>query len=151
MNKKQKRSARCLCIQLLYSLELSNSYSNQETIDYFFKTKDEDVDKIVYSKNETDYAKKLLDYTKDHIQKIDALIQKKLVNWDMHRLALIDKIILRMCIAEMLYMEEVPPKVSMAEGIEIAKEFSTNDSSSFINGILDAIYNDNANKLEEIK
>ena len=151
MNKKQKRSARCLCIQLLYSLELSNSYSNQETIDYFFKTKDEDVDKIVYSKNETDYAKKLLNYTEDHIQKIDALIQKKLVNWDMHRLALIDKIILRMCIAEMLYVEDVPPKVSMAEGIEIAKEFSTNDSSSFINGILDAIYNDNANKLEEIK
>ena len=69
----------------------------------------------------------------------------------MHRLALIDKIILRMCIAEMLYVEDVPPKVSMAEGIEIAKEFSTNDSSSFINGILDAIYNDNANKLEEIK
>jgi len=151
MNKKQKRSARCLCIQLLYSLELSNSYSNQDTIDYFFKTKDEDLDKVVYSKNETDYAKKLLNYTKDNIQKIDTIIQGKLVNWDMHRLALIDKIILRMCIAEMLYVEDVPPKVSMAEGIEIAKEFSTNDSSSFINGILDAIYNDNANKLEEIK
>jgi len=151
MNKKQKRSARCLCIQLLYSLELSDNYSSQDIVDYFFKTKDEDVDKIVYSKNEINYAKQLLDYTKIHVKEIDSTIQKKLVNWDMHRLAVIDKIILRMCISEMLYMEDVPPKVSMAEGIEIAKQFSTNDSSSFINGILDAIYNDNINKLEKSK
>ena len=46
-------------------------------------------------------------------------------------------------------MEDIPPKVSMAEGIEIAKEFSTNDSSSFINGILDAIYNENKKQLEK--
>tara|TARA_B100001750_G_C15266642_1_gene475393 strand:+ start:149 stop:604 length:456 start_codon:yes stop_codon:yes gene_type:complete len=151
MNKKQKRSARCLCIQLLYSLELSDNYSSQDIIDYFFKTKDDDVDKVVYSTNEINYAKQLLDYTKIHIKEIDSTIQKKLVNWDMHRLAVIDKIILRMCISEMLYMDDVPPKVSMAEGIEIAKQFSTNDSSSFINGILDAIYNDNINKLEKSK
>ena len=54
-----------------------------------------------------------------------------------------DKIILRMAISEMLFIDEVPPKVSIAEGVEIAKQFSTEDSSSFVNGILDAIYNDN--------
>ena len=151
MNKQQKRSARCLCIQLLYSLELSDSYTGQDIIDYFFKSKDNNVDDIVYNENEINYAKKLLDYTMEHVKKIDGIIQNKLVNWDMHRLAVIDKIILRMCISEMLYMEEVPPKVSMAEGIEIAKQFSTNDSSSFINGILDAVYNENKNKLEENK
>ena len=68
MNKKQKRSARCLCIQLLYSLELSDNYSSQNIIDYFFKTKDDDVDKVVYSTNEINYAKQLLDYTKTHIK-----------------------------------------------------------------------------------
>ena len=151
MNKKQKRSARCLCIQLLYSLELSDNYSSQDIIDYFFKKQDDDVDKIVYSQKEINYAKKLLEYAIKHVQEIDAIIKKKLVNWDMHRLAVIDKIILRMCISEMLYMEDIPPKVSMAEGIEIAKQFSTNDSSSFINGILDAIYNDKKNKLEKTK
>tara|TARA_Y100000590_G_scaffold427418_1_gene537557 strand:+ start:685 stop:1140 length:456 start_codon:yes stop_codon:yes gene_type:complete len=151
MNKQQKRSARCLCIQLLYSLELSDSYTSEDIVDYFFKSKDKDVDEIVYNKNEINYAKKLLDYTIKHVKKIDGIIQTKLVNWDMHRLAVIDKIILRMCISEMLYMEEVPPKVSMAEGIEIAKQFSTNDSSSFINGILDAVYNENKDKLEKAK
>tara|TARA_B100000579_G_scaffold202450_1_gene165555 strand:+ start:158 stop:610 length:453 start_codon:yes stop_codon:yes gene_type:complete len=149
MNKKQKRSARCLCVQLLYSLELSDNYSSQDIIGNFFTNKDNDTDKIVYSKNEINYATKLLDYSIDNVKSIDKLIQKKLVNWDMHRLAVIDKIILRMCISEMLYMEDIPPKVSMAEGIEIAKEFSTNDSSSFINGILDAIYNENKKQLEK--
>ena len=149
MNKKQKRSARCLCVQLLYSLELSDNYSSQDIIGNFFTNKNNDTDKIVYSKNEINYATKLLDYSIDNVRSIDKLIQKKLVNWDMHRLAVIDKIILRMCISEMLYMEDIPPKVSMAEGIEIAKEFSTNDSSSFINGILDAIYNENKKQLEK--
>ena len=149
MNKKQKRLARCLCVQLLYSLELSDNYSSQDIIDNFFKNKDNDTDEIVYSKNEINYAIKLLDYSIDNVKSIDKIIKKKLVNWDMHRLAVIDKIILRMCISEMLYMEDIPPKVSMAEGIEIAKEFSTNDSSSFINGILDAIYNENKAQLEK--
>ena len=61
----------------------------------------------------------------------------------MKRLALIDKIILRMSISEMLFFDEIPPKVSIAEGVEIAKEFSTKDSSGFVNGILDAVYNEN--------
>ena len=47
-----------------------------------------------------------------------------------------------MAISEMFFIDDVPPKVSIAEGVEIAKVFSTNDSSSFVNGILDAIYNE---------
>ena len=65
----------------------------------------------------------------------------------MKRLALIDKIILRMSISEMLYIDDIPPKVSIAEGVEIAKEFSTKDSSGFVNGILDAVYNENFNTI----
>ena len=73
---------------------------------------------------------------------LDKMIESKLVNWKIHRLALMDKMILRMSLSEMLYVDSVPPKVSIAEGVEIAKEFSTDDSSSFVNGILDAIYNE---------
>ena len=149
MNKKQKRSARCLCLQLLYSSELSDNSSSDKVIKSFFKSKDQDLDDIIYSNDEINYAKKLMKFTFDNLDKVDQLIQEKLKNWAMHRLATMDKIILRMCISEMLYMDEVPPKVSMAEGIEIAKQFSTIDSSGFINGILDAIYNDNKNKMNE--
>ena len=150
MNKKEKRSARCLCIQLLYSSELSDNCSSKDIVKSFFKEKDKDLDDIIYSKNEIDYATKLSEYTFKYIGEIDKLIQEKLMNWDMHRLAIMDKIILRMCISEMLYMKDIPPKVSMAEGIEIAKQFSTIDSSGFINGILDAIYNDNKNSLDKL-
>ena len=60
----------------------------------------------------------------------------------MKRVALIDKLILRLEISEMLQEESVPPKVSIVEGVEIAKLFSTDDSSRFVNGILDSVYND---------
>ena len=141
MDKKQKRAARCLSLQLLYSFELIPTSSINKLVVNFFKSKDNDLDDITYKKKEIDYAKKLVKYTIDNSESIDMLIKEKLSNWDITRLAIIDKIILRMSISEMFFIEDVPKKVSMAEGIEISKEFSTKDSSSFINGILDAIYN----------
>ena len=141
MDKKQKRAARCLSVQLLYSFELTPTSSINKLVVNFFKNKDNDLDDITYKKKEIDYAKRLVKYTIENSESIDNLIKKKLSNWDITRLAIIDKIILRMSISEMFFIEDVPKKVSMAEGIEISKEFSTKDSSSFINGILDAIYN----------
>jgi N utilization substance protein B len=149
MNKKQKRLARCLAIQLLYSSEVSDDYSSKKIVSSFFRRKDIDLDEVIYSKDEIDYATKLVDYALKYIEDIDKLIQEKLVNWEMKRLAVMDKIILRMSISEMLYMEGIPPKVSMAEGIEIAKQFSTADSSRFINGVLDAIYNDHKDNIDK--
>jgi N utilization substance protein B len=77
-----------------------------------------------------------------HVNEIDKLIISRSKNWDFDRITLIDKLILRMALAEMIYVDEVPPKVSIAEGVEIAKQFSTEDSSGFINGILDSVYNE---------
>ena len=79
---------------------------------------------------------------------MDEIIKNRSKNWDFDRITLIDKLILRMALVEMLHMEEVPLKVSIAEGVEIAKQFSTEDSSSFINGILDAVYNEMVKKKE---
>ena len=81
---------------------------------------------------------------------MDELIKNRSKNWDFDRITLIDKLILRMALVEMLHMEEVPPKVSIAEGVEIAKQFSTEDSSSFINGILDAVYTEIMKKKENM-
>lgn len=69
----------------------------------------------------------------------DALITSKIQNWELSRIALVDKLILRMALCEFLYFEEVPTKVSINEAIEIAKKFSTAKSGRFVNGILDAI------------
>ena len=69
---------------------------------------------------------------------IDALIARKAFKWDLERIALLDRIILRLAIAEMLHTD-IPTKVSINEAIEIAKKFSTENSGKFVNGILDSI------------
>ncbi|NUN08067.1 MAG: transcription antitermination factor NusB [Ignavibacteriaceae bacterium] len=70
---------------------------------------------------------------------LDALIVSNLNNWALERVSLIDKLIIRMGLAEILYFNEIPVKVSMNEALEIAKMYGTKDSSKFINGILDGI------------
>ena len=77
-----------------------------------------------------------------HRQEFDELIASKSRNWDLTRIALMDRLILRMALTEFFYFKDIPPKVSISEAIEIAKVFSTEESSSFVNGILDAILND---------
>jgi len=67
-------------------------------------------------------------------------ITKYLENWEWSRVALLDRLILQMATAELFYIDDVPPKVTIAEAIEIAQQYSTSDSSAFVNGIMDAIY-----------
>jgi len=73
---------------------------------------------------------------------IDRIIKEKVANWDFKRIAILDRLILRMGICELLYFREIPPKVSMNEAIELAKLFSTQRSGQFVNGVLDAVVND---------
>jgi len=96
------------------------------------------------------YGKQLSNLIFQHTVEANELIKKRSKNWDFDRITLIDKLILRMALVEMIYVDEVPPKVSIAEGVEIAKQFSTEDSSSFINGILDAVYNEMIKKKENM-
>ena len=137
MNKEQKRAARCVCLKILYA-NSSSGVLFDEILDNF--NDNEALESI--NKEQIKYASMLFSLTIENKIELDKLIESKLVNWKIQRLALMDKMILRMSLSEMLYVESVPPKVSITEGVEIAKEFSTEDSSSFVNGILDAIYNE---------
>jgi len=70
---------------------------------------------------------------------IDEQIKKHVRNWELHRIAAVDRNILRLAIYEMLHREDIPPVVSINEAVDIAKKFSTHDSGKFVNGILDKI------------
>jgi N utilization substance protein B len=70
---------------------------------------------------------------------IDAHIQRIARNWDIHRMAVVDRNILRLAIYEMMFREDIPPVVSINEAIDIAKRYSTEDSGKFVNGILDKV------------
>ena len=73
---------------------------------------------------------------------IDGIIQGHVEHWEFNRLAILDKIILRMGICELLYYDDIPPKVSINESIEIAKLYSTEKSDKFVNGVLDSVLSD---------
>jgi len=89
-----------------------------------------------------EFARRLVIQTISHTPDIDVVIRQKVTNWDFKRIAVLDRLILRMGICELLYFKEIPPKVSMNEAIELAKLFSTQRSGQFVNGVLDAVLND---------
>ena len=75
----------------------------------------------------------------EHRDKIDAEIQKHAKNWSLHRMAAVDRNVLRLATYEMLFRDDIPPIVSINEAVDIAKKFSTHDSGKFVNGILDQV------------
>ena len=139
---KQKRKARIITLQVIYAHELKGS-NLDDTCAFML---DERKPPMV---NVVKYGKQLSNLIFQHAIEVDELIKNRSKNWDFDRITLIDKLILRMALVEMIHMDEVPPKVSIAEAVEIAKQFSTEDSSSFINGILDAVYNEILKKKEK--
>ena len=131
---KQKRQARIITLQVIYAHELKGS-DLDDTLTIMLDEGKPPMGHVIK------YGKQLSKLVFQHSIEVDDLIRNRSKNWDFDRITLIDKLILRMALVEMIYVDEVPPKVSIAEGVEIAKQFSTEDSSSFINGILDAVYN----------
>ena len=138
---KQKRQARIITLQVIYAHELNGS-DLADTCEFMLDEGNLPIKDVL------NYGKQLSNLIFQHSIEVDELIKNRSKNWDFNRITLIDKLILRMALVEMMYVDEVPPKVSIAEGVEIAKEFSTEDSSSFINGILDAVYNEIIKKKE---
>lgn len=98
-----------------------------------------------------EFSKELISKVTDNVKSLDISIRKKINNWEYHRVALLDKIILRMGLAEILYFPEIPPKVTINEAIDLGKDYSTANSGKFINGVLDSILNDlkKSNKLNK--
>ncbi len=96
------------------------------------------------SQNEVkEYAIRIAELFQKHHKEIDDTIQKYVKNWDVARLIRMDKDILRIAIIELLYMKDAPMKVIVDEALELAKKYSTEDSASFINGILAKVIVDN--------
>ncbi len=70
---------------------------------------------------------------------LDEVIMKHVKNWELHRIAAVDRNVLRLAIFEMMHREDIPPVVSINEAVDIAKKFSTQESGKFVNGILDKV------------
>jgi N utilization substance protein B len=88
------------------------------------------------------FAEALVRKTVAFQEDIDGMIKQRVANWEFNRIAMMDRLILRMCICELLHFEDIPPKVSINEAIEIARRFSTEKSDKFVNGVLDSVLDD---------
>ncbi len=86
------------------------------------------------------YIRRLLEVLHDYGPEIDQYLAQSLDNWRLDRLSAIDRGILRLAAAELLYLEDIPPKVSIQEAIRLAERYGGPESSRFVNGVLDALY-----------
>lgn len=128
--KSKRRIVRERVLQILYACEMNRDSRTPLTVELLKDVSDE---------ADREFANDLINRVLIHIKELDERIKKRVDNWEMNRIALIDKILLRIGICELLYFPDIPPKVSINESIEIAKEYSTAGSGKFINGILDAV------------
>jgi len=127
----KRRKARELVLKSLYSWDISGNEPEKIYNDLLSRTNLDPASKLF----SIGLFKKVIENQK----KIDEMIKKNVQHWDFSRIAVIDKNILRMGLCEFLYMEDIPVKVSLDEAIELAKKYSSEDSGSFVNGVLDAI------------
>jgi N utilization substance protein B len=130
----RRRLVRERVLQALYAYELSH-----EPIQFIIENVVADLEKQPES---FAFAKQLILKVIESNKELDDLIRQRIEHWEFNRLAIIDRIILRMSICELLYFDDIPPKVTINEAIEIARDFSTEKSDKFVNGVLDSILDD---------
>ncbi|MBN2226579.1 MAG: transcription antitermination factor NusB [candidate division Zixibacteria bacterium] len=126
-----RRRAREHVLKALYAFEIGD----QATVEVF----DRVIEKNGLDANALKFARTLFGRVVDHLDDIDKHIDQLATNWKLERIAIVDKNILRMAIAEVEYMPEVPIRVAVNEAIELAKRYSTLESAAFVNGILDRV------------
>lgn len=128
----KRRKAREVALQFLYQLDLLSAEDPTPHEREFWQRHPVDPDTHLF-------AESLVRGSKLHQAKIDQLLTQYTEHWDLDRMAVVDRNILRMAVYELLWQPDVPAKAAINEAIEIAKKFGTTESSRFINGVLDRI------------
>ncbi len=128
---KKRRKAREFVLQGLYALEISGNLPDVILEEISSKCEDQEV---------IGFASDLFRKTMKQKATLDKEVALIVENWEFERIALVDRLILRFALCELLQFEDIPPKVTINEAIELAKMYSTSQSGRFINGILDTLY-----------
>ena len=134
---RNRTKSREYALQMLYQVDIRKATTQQVMVGFWgaHEAETEDI---------KTFANQLVIGTVEQRDGLDALISSHTDNWDLNRMAVIDRNILRLGTYELLHVQDVPAKVCINEAIELAKRFGDTDSSKFINGILDAIHKKHA-------
>src|SRR6266446_1037002 len=128
----KRRLAREFVVQFLYQFDLAGG-SLEDALPLFWQTQSE------VGHDGRKFSEELIHGVVERRAAIDEKIAKYTENWDLPRIAAVDRNILRLAMYEMLYRDDIPPVVSINEAVDIAKKFSTRESGAFVNGILDRL------------
>lgn len=134
MNRKRSRE---LAMELLFGMTLSKN-TLEETMEMFIEDYEMDLKTI-----DLEYIKEILTVVGENITVIDEKIESALTNWKLERISKVNLTILRLAIAEMQFVEDIPGKVAINEAIELTKRYSDEKSVSFVNGVLDKAFKNN--------
>lgn len=124
-----RKKARDNAFKCIYQLSFEKECNVEKILEYCYE-ENENIPE------EKEYIEKVFRGVCSNIENIDDIILKNLKNWTIDRIFKIDLAILRLAIYEILYIEDIPVKVSVNEAVELAKEYGNNDSKSFVNGLL---------------
>ena len=137
---KSRTRGRELALQFLYQVDLRGESTTAER-DLFLRSEEKD-------KEARTFAQARIEGVLETRPELDRVIQEVAQNWDISRMAVIDRNVLRIATFELLHCKDIPPKVAINEAIEIGKRFSTSNSGAFINGILDKIKSRHVDKVK---
>ena len=133
---RKRTRARQLALQILYQMDITQDFS-ESSLESFWRNQKEAIDSTVKQ-----FALDLVKGIQEYQEIIDRKIAQYAKNWELKRMAVVDRNILRQACFEFLYRPDIPPKVAINEAIELAKRFSGAESGKFVNGILDKIRED---------
>lgn len=144
---RERRDARCRAVQFLYQVDAGRDTElDAESLDRFWlQGQQEDEDEIPAADagvtvRVRELADRLVHGVIDKCPELDRAITECTENWRVERMSIIDRNILRLAAYELLFCEEIPPKATVNEAIELAKRFGDKDSPRFVNGIVDKLY-----------
>jgi transcription antitermination factor NusB len=138
---RKRTQARQLALQILYQIDITHDEPSV-SLDNFWRAQTQEIDPTVRQ-----FTSELVEGIQEHHQIIDRKIAEYAQNWELKRMAVVDRNILRQACFEILYRPDIPPKVAINEAIELAKRFSGIEAGKFVNGILDKIRQDVAKTL----
>lgn len=131
-----RRTARSFAVQSLYHMEMNDTPAPQAVHTVIHEGDDSDEPAKVYEPGDIEYVLSLVNGTSQHAVQIDELLSLHLKGWQLDRLSKVDRQVLRLATYELLFNQDVPPKVVINEAIELAKHFGTEESGKFVNGVL---------------
>ena len=131
---RKRTRAREFALQVLYQIDITSDNADAALDNFWQSHQDEEIEKDLKQ-----FTSELVKGVRDNLESIDEKISKYAANWHLKRMAVVDRNILRLGACELITRQDIPPKVSINEAVELAKKYSGIEAGKFVNAILDKI------------